>query len=346
VRAAPVSKPYKGQALPIPVSLEGLELPEQETARVAAEVSQIASDLLADEADGGEPTDEPEDELERLSPLTSGVHSGTCVCATRSIPGNFLPLGPLLDILPGLGLPTRIAFLPSYRDFSAGVPLRVLEDGLLMLIADGAGVSPPLARTEMLIGFISRLDWEKEIMAFSQCRGRIGGLVHRNAPPEGTAPSFMRVFDRCGETDTIVFRKAKFLGHMVDMYHWEPKRFWAAFGGKVVTYTWVSDAENTLLPWRVDAPQLGAPAPDSHFLGGQAVRFNWGPVFWAQDDYDFQVDRSGVGDFSAPQQVTVGGASELTLNTLPRGTMFWRVRAVDDWQIPGEWSPSRRLFID
>jgi hypothetical protein len=351
VRAAPLPKQPEHRVLPVPVSLEGLELPEQQTRRVAAEVSQLVSDLLSKEADRGEVTDEPEeDELDRLGSLTSGVHSGTCACATRGIPGHFLPLGGLIDIVDSLGpLPRTIAFFPSYValvGWPYAIPARLKEDALLMRLEDGAGASPPLARTEMAVGFISRLDWEKEIMAFSQCRGRVGGLVHRKAPPEGSAPSFMRIFDRCGETDTLVFRKAKFLGHMVDMYHWEHERFWRLFGGKVVTYTWVEDAVNTIEPLQVPPPVLRAPEPDSRFLAGQTVRFNWTPVFEAQDEYDFQFDTGGVGDFSSPRGVTVGGASELSLSTLPRGTIFWRVRAVDQFNVPGQWSASRRLFID
>lgn len=94
---------------------------------------------------------------------------------------------------------------------------------------------------------------------------------------------------------------------------------------------------------------LAAPSPISPPDGERAGRyqptiFAWSVVSGAAS-YTIEIDNSA--DFEAPLLVsqTVPG-SRLTITPLPRGTLWWRVRANDPDGAPGEWSPPRQIRVE
>ena len=91
------------------------------------------------------------------------------------------------------------------------------------------------------------------------------------------------------------------------------------------------------------APSLVAPAADARFRSGQSILFDWSDVAGAAA-YTIQIDDSS--SFSSPLvlQKTVG-ASQLATSTLPRRTMWWRVRASGPSGTPGQWSGTRRFEV-
>lgn len=90
------------------------------------------------------------------------------------------------------------------------------------------------------------------------------------------------------------------------------------------------------------APVLEFPANGSTFTAGQQVSFFWQPVNGAAS-YEIQVANSAA--FTPPlvldKKVT---GNQLNTSTLPVGSLFWRVRAMDSAG-PGAWSTTFQLTV-
>jgi hypothetical protein len=89
------------------------------------------------------------------------------------------------------------------------------------------------------------------------------------------------------------------------------------------------------------APTPLSPANDAR--SNQPLRFDWSDVNGAAS-YTIQVDDSS--SFSSPLVLNqVVTASELTSNSLPVATVWWRVRANNSAGTPGAWSSVRRVRV-
>jgi hypothetical protein len=119
------------------------------------------------------------------------------------------------------------------------------------------------------------------------------------------------------------------------------------FGGDPLVFWgegWVAkvDANETTPPVAPPAPAPAAPA----LVGatGNPVTFDWDDVAGATS-YELQVD--DLSSFGLPHVFdATTGVSQLAAGTLPAGTWFWRVRAVNGEGTPGEWSETRTLTIE
>jgi len=75
-------------------------------------------------------------------------------------------------------------------------------------------------------------------------------------------------------------------------------------------------------------------------------RLTWNPVNWAQN-YEVQLDSDTQFNppFAYTDTISVP-MWEATTTPLARGTYYWRVRALDDNNQPGQWSPAQRIEVD
>lgn len=90
------------------------------------------------------------------------------------------------------------------------------------------------------------------------------------------------------------------------------------------------------------APSQISPAADSRFLPGTNITFDWSDVSGAAS-YTIQIsDQTSFSPLIVNQNVT---ASQLSTNTLPTKTMWWRVRANDASGNAGAWSAARRFEV-
>ncbi len=85
------------------------------------------------------------------------------------------------------------------------------------------------------------------------------------------------------------------------------------------------------------APVLEFPANGATVTAGQQVSFFWQPVTGAAS-YELQVANSAT--FTPPLVLDRRSpATRSTTSTLPAGSLFWRVRAMDSTGIPGPGRP-------
>jgi len=101
---------------------------------------------------------------------------------------------------------------------------------------------PELRPDEMIIGLRTDMEWPKELEAYNYCHGRQYAVYQDG--PSGVAIE-MRITKPggCGMglTDTIVFRKPKFLGIWTSVGWINSSNFWAAAGGHRITFRWFAD---------------------------------------------------------------------------------------------------------
>ncbi|MCI0420086.1 MAG: VCBS repeat-containing protein, partial [Acidobacteria bacterium] len=117
-----------------------------------------------------------------------------------------------------------------------------------------------------------------------------------------------------GCMDTIVFRKAKFLGIMSDMYYLDIENFGRMLRGKVITFDWISDA-NIQNPYPMPCPLPCVPVGSTRRATDIALT---GPAGWdtlpvasSIGDGNFRVTNHPVGGFavraSTPRAVKLSG---------------------------------------
>jgi hypothetical protein len=96
-------------------------------------------------------------------------------------------------------------------------------------------------------------------------------------------------------------------------------------------------------PSGLPAPSLLSPANQARFNQGQTINFDWSDVAGAVS-YEIQIDNSS--GFSLPLTHTASPvASAYATSTLPRQTLYWRVRALASGGAVGAWSSVRRLEV-
>lgn len=163
-----------------------------------------------------------------------GVSAQSCSSTVGSPPGRVYPLFDWRETGGGL-LPQMYAYY-------------LAEDIIRIDVEDGAPLG--LRPTQMQIKLVTRFR-EKQVTAWNRHSGPtqvirspelLEGTIE--TPPDGFFRRSMRVSQSvCGSTaDTIVLRKAGFLGIYYDMYHFDLNNFWGLWGGKIVTINWISQS--------------------------------------------------------------------------------------------------------
>jgi hypothetical protein len=111
------------------------------------------------------------------------------------------------------------------------------EDNISVKVESGDALS--LSSNEIEMVLTSSVDWRKEITAFSPCNGR-GQTIATEGSNKG--PVRMRLTKTNCTGDTIILRKGRLFQGTVDMYHFDPARFFRLWGGKKITINWSQDA--------------------------------------------------------------------------------------------------------
>ena len=123
------------------------------------------------------------------------------------------------------------------------------EDNISVKVESGASLS--LSPNEIEMVLTSSVDWKKEVVAFSPCSGR-GQTIATQGSNKG--PVRMRITKTNCTGDTVILRKEKFFFGMVDMYHFDPARFFRLWGGKKITINWSQDWASNPFPPACDFP--------------------------------------------------------------------------------------------
>jgi hypothetical protein len=186
---------------------------------------------------------ELEDDLRDLLPeqrpaAQAAAAASVCVCA-GGVHGDRINASPPFPWWDAAG-----NFLPP----PSGTPPWVIAVSLdsagwnwaRLLLSDGAAASPPVPKSQVVVGLANSTSWAKEIWAQNFCMGRIASVFQSGT---NTTPNRIRL-DRAvcwSGADTIVFRKPGFWGIWHDVGHFGATAFWQAFGGTIADFTWVFD---------------------------------------------------------------------------------------------------------
>jgi hypothetical protein len=232
---------------PLRTSLDGLPLPAADCRVLEEKVRQMAARMHPpdgvgdgfDDDDGGERRQPQQRHTQPAGSVTYQKlsHSGEryCMCAVSAAPGAEMPLGdhfPLPLPAPGKKAVMMALYLFVYTIFG----MRHTGDALRVIVEDGAAHG--LANDEMLVGLSTKVNWPKEIVAWSFCQGKVAS-VYQGIKDSHAA--YMLLKKGCHGADTIVFSKPQFLGGWTDVAHFETRLFWEVFRGKRVTFTWLTD---------------------------------------------------------------------------------------------------------
>ncbi len=114
---------------------------------------------------------------------------------------------------------------------------KTFSGDLLKLQVD-PGAPFGIASDEMQVGLATQVSWAKEIYAWNASRGKLAS-VKQNGP--NLTPSFMLLKQGCDGAQTIVFTKPQRFGVWADVANFDPALFWTVFGGRRLTFTWLTD---------------------------------------------------------------------------------------------------------
>lgn len=194
----------------INVSLAGLRLPDAETKRLESQIQQMIAAELA--------------QHQKTNPQTVAPGT-TCVCAYNGVPGGPLDVSSIISAVNGPPPPQGF-FNFTITDSDGDVVLLTLFPGVTS--SDMCSVS-----------FTNNCQscWDKQIVAWNLCQQAL--FTIQVSCTAGTIP--FTVNQGCLQTDTLIFRKPKFLGVWTDMLHIVETQFWPAFGGTNALFTWVGD---------------------------------------------------------------------------------------------------------
>jgi hypothetical protein len=208
------------------VTMSGLSLPKQDLRSVQSEVRQLVLERVGTGSD-----------------RRARAEILVCVCGW--------PFGGWCD-RPGTTIDlTQIDPLPPSSGDPRTTPIQIgiceSEDVLTMGIWDPDPRDPAeqnMTQDQILVGLriddalmLSTAPWAKEIQGWTTCLGGVE-TVHQDSVSVG----FNWMFISKDTVETLVFRKAKFLGVMTDMYSFEPVEFWKLLGGHILTFDWLCDA--------------------------------------------------------------------------------------------------------
>jgi hypothetical protein len=224
-------------------SLDGTSLPAKDRRILEAKIRQLARQTMLPgrRANGGR---EPEDAGDDSKPPTkqhadsgtiqqaSHTAGQTCICMASGVPGETLDLSGL-NPLPTP--PTGQNFITVAVIFVANPPGKI-TDTLELKVEDGGPFG--LGSSEMLVGLASKVSWAKEIVSWNLCRGRLSSVFQAQA---SGSPNFMQLERGCDGADTILFNKPFTLGFWGTRANFDFQLFWTVFGGKRLTFTWVTD---------------------------------------------------------------------------------------------------------
>lgn len=110
------------------------------------------------------------------------------------------------------------------------------EDNISVKVESGESLN--LSPNEIEMVLTSSVDWRKEVVKFSPCSGR-GQTIATQGSNKG--PVRMRITKTNCTGDTVILRKEKLFQGMVDMYHFDPARFFRLWAGKKITINWSQD---------------------------------------------------------------------------------------------------------
>jgi hypothetical protein len=194
-------------------------------------------------------------------------------CGTQEPPGFTYPLFDWRSIAGGT-LPQSYGYV-------------MIEDEIQIDVADGKALG--LAPNQMQINLVTSLNWQKQIVAWSNLTGPVwsssmstpGAFEGAIVPPDGTwRLSMLLTRIGCGSADTIVLQKAKLFGVLTNMYVFDPNNFWLLWGGKNVTINWLADnAGNQQFPPECTAGCVPvgtlAPGPLADFVAWRPSSGTW-----------------------------------------------------------------------
>jgi hypothetical protein len=224
-------------------SLDGASLPAKDRRILEAKIRQLARQTMVPgrRANGGRDPEDPDGDTK--PPTKQHTDSGTiqqashtagqtCICMATGVPGETQDLSGL-NPLPAP--PAGQNFLTIGVVFTHPV-YGVITDTLRLTIEDGAPFG--LGASDMLVGLASEVDWAKEIVSWNLSRGRLASVFQAQT---NASPNFMQLKRECNGADTILFNKPGFLGVWGTRANFDFQLFWTVFGGKRLTFTWVTD---------------------------------------------------------------------------------------------------------
>jgi hypothetical protein len=173
----------------------------------------------------------------------------SCICAYTD-PGSVYPV---LD-------PRRT---PGSSPFGFGYYF--YEDGVAILVEE----DPSLTNCQMLVGLsVQPGMWNKEVLAWNYCLGTSVSSVA--AGGQNTGPNYMLIQKaQCfSGANTLLLRKAKFLGIMTGMYTFQSTDLWNFWGGMKVTLDWQFDDQGSGV-WGSGKTAI---YPDTKYPDGTVVR--------------------------------------------------------------------------
>src|SRR6185436_16211518 len=124
--------------------------------------------------------------------------------------------------------------------------------------------------------------WKKELTALNFCSGR-GTTISTHDSNRG--PVSMRLH-RSNCADTVIMRKEKLFQGMVDVYHFDPFRFWPLWAGKIITINWYQD-----LVWGSFPPVCNFPCVPTNTVSSAGVLYD------TDGKADIAVWRSTTGEW-------------------------------------------------
>lgn len=228
-------------------SLEGLSLNERDRLRLEAKIRQLVMRLNEPNLDKYDVEPDP-GKGRPQRPHTDGG-TGTvpqslegddfCICVTglMSMPGTEQYWGTIDPVpAPPSGKQYIRLLIALWIDTISGHIFS--GDTLVLDIEDGAQYG--LGSDDMQVGLSvwGTISWPKEIYAWHPCRGRIAAVTKT---PGSFNPTYLLLKHSCDGADTIVFTKPQFLGIWADVGHYRISRFWRQFGGKRLTFTWITE---------------------------------------------------------------------------------------------------------
>lgn len=144
---------------------------------------------------------------------------------------------------PGLRYPLHDWRFSSNGNLPQTRTVDLTEDTITVKVESGARLN--LTSDEIEIVLTSQGTWRKELMSWNKCTGGTGVIATQGS---NKGPVSMRLNKTNCLADTIILRKEKFLMGMVNMYHFDPARFWRLWAGKIITINWTSDWESRSYP--------------------------------------------------------------------------------------------------
>ena len=137
------------------------------------------------------------------------------------------------------------------------------EDTISIKVESGDRLS--LGPNDMEIVLTSNVSWKKELTALNFCSGR-GTTISTHDSNRG--PVSMRLH-RSNCADTVIMRKEKLFQGMVDVYHFDPFRFWPLWAGKIITINWYQD-----LVWGSFPPACNFPCVPTNTVSSAGVLYD------------------------------------------------------------------------